>query len=356
MCAIVFLSFTFIFLYSYQSQTLLYTQHTLSGGKTHYDILIGGIIITSLVILLQSLTSRWLKLGNHSYALTYAPSAFMLILLTDVRINSYDSSIQNGLFIYWLPLALFALFMLIKLAKQWIPKEQKHERFLSSSYLLSNLLIMLLLIAFTCFTSNNDNIFKSRIKAEQALIVDNNDDIIKVTTKANIADSTLTLYRAIALDNNNTIADSMFHCPVIGNRASLYYPYENNHRLILPMGKLREHKPSKDYRLCSLLLECQLDAFAHELTKYYTINDSLPTHYKEALVLYQHQRSTPITNYHDEIMEINYDSIQIINHKYKSENERNYHIHKTYNKTYWQYYFLHNNTLSEQKTKKTIKK
>ena len=50
-----------------------------------------------------------------------------------------------------------------------------------------------------------------------------------------------------------------------------------------------------DYQLCGYLIDRQLDKFASEIERYYTINDSLPRHYREALTLYTHLRN--IRNY-----------------------------------------------------------
>ena len=58
-CAIVFLTFTFCYLFLYQAESLAYLQHTLSGGKTHYDRTIGAVIITFVLQLIQYWTYRW---------------------------------------------------------------------------------------------------------------------------------------------------------------------------------------------------------------------------------------------------------------------------------------------------------
>ena len=47
-CAILFLIFTFCFLYYYQADILTVEQHVLSHGQTHYDRTIGAVLITLL--------------------------------------------------------------------------------------------------------------------------------------------------------------------------------------------------------------------------------------------------------------------------------------------------------------------
>ena len=50
MCAIVFILFTFIYLYFFQADLLFMIQHVLSGGATHYNRTIGTFIITDFVL------------------------------------------------------------------------------------------------------------------------------------------------------------------------------------------------------------------------------------------------------------------------------------------------------------------
>ena len=55
MCAIVFLTFTFGFLYFFQADILAVAQHVLSGGLTHYNCLTGAVLLTLGLQLLQVL-------------------------------------------------------------------------------------------------------------------------------------------------------------------------------------------------------------------------------------------------------------------------------------------------------------
>ena len=41
-CAVIFVSFSIIYLFHYQTNVLAAAQHIASGGKTHYDPVIGG--------------------------------------------------------------------------------------------------------------------------------------------------------------------------------------------------------------------------------------------------------------------------------------------------------------------------
>ena len=46
LCTVLFLSFTFVYLYFYQADILAVAQHVISNGTTHYNRTIGAVIIT----------------------------------------------------------------------------------------------------------------------------------------------------------------------------------------------------------------------------------------------------------------------------------------------------------------------
>ena len=74
MCAVVFFVFTFCYLYFYQADVLAMAQHVLSGGKTRYNSLIGAVLITLVLYLLQLLVFAVTRLYKRAHALTYFPS------------------------------------------------------------------------------------------------------------------------------------------------------------------------------------------------------------------------------------------------------------------------------------------
>ena len=45
-CAVLFVLFTFCYLYFYQADVIAAAQHVFSGGQTRYDRLIGAVLIT----------------------------------------------------------------------------------------------------------------------------------------------------------------------------------------------------------------------------------------------------------------------------------------------------------------------
>ena len=94
-CAVLFLCFTFGFLYFYQADVLMATQHLLSGGKTHYDRTIGAILITAALYMLHLAVLGATKLTRHAHALSYFHSLLALSVLTGIHIHN-DGTYDYG--------------------------------------------------------------------------------------------------------------------------------------------------------------------------------------------------------------------------------------------------------------------
>lgn len=80
MCAIVFITFSFLWLYGFQSDVLAAAQHVVSDGRTEYHPLLGAVLITVLLQVLQLLVYTVFRLINRGHALTYFPSMLALCL------------------------------------------------------------------------------------------------------------------------------------------------------------------------------------------------------------------------------------------------------------------------------------
>lgn len=103
-------------------------------------------------------------------------------------------------------------------------------------------------------------------------------------------------------------------------------------------GKFYYVKPL-DYQLNAFLLDKKIDQFVLLVQSKYNIeNDSLPKHYKEALMLYTHRRLHPKVVYKNAVMEADFQDFQTLERKYSNAMERNAALRDTYGNTYWYYY------------------
>ena len=98
-CAVLFCLFSFCYLYFFQADVMTIVQHLASGGQTFYNPLLGAVLITITLKLLQVGISSWTKLSKRGYALTYFPS---FLLLTDQPLQGLLWAVGCGLLHYCL--------------------------------------------------------------------------------------------------------------------------------------------------------------------------------------------------------------------------------------------------------------
>ena len=70
MCAVVFVAFSFLWLYYFQADTLSVAQHALSHGQTNYNRFVGAVVITLVLLLLQLGVYSITRLQKYSHAFT----------------------------------------------------------------------------------------------------------------------------------------------------------------------------------------------------------------------------------------------------------------------------------------------
>lgn len=358
-CAIVFCLFSFLYLYCYQTPTLAYEQHVLSGGVTVYYPLVSAIVITVVCHILQLVVYGFTKFSGASHALTYLPSMLLLSFITSGHPDGCGGLVV-GVWLWFIPLILLLYFVAVKIIKQWI-NHVTPERFLQSRALVLNLLTLVVMMLFVFKVSNGDELFHRQVRAEKLLLENRYAELAKEgqgrsllaqrlgmtalekrnNTLSEHTDTTLTLLRFIALDKCGIIADSAFTQAVVGGVGSLMRL--ENVRPLLCSKRFLMRRKSFDYRLCALLAEKDLDTFARLLSQKVNVNDStardsLPRHFKEALVLYQHLRSKPVTAYVDPVLETDYNDMKQLLKNCATEEERRLTLHQSYKNNYWCYY------------------
>lgn len=227
-----------------------------------------------------------------------------------------------------------------------------------------NMLIMALLIICVAWIGNSNAVLHYRMKVERCLLEGNIDGALKVGKKSLESDADLTMLRMYALARKGTMGENLFEYPVKAKSSQMLptdslstlmmYPVDSLYRFLgarpasrmLPMRYLqllerRDSVPNPavaDYQLCGYLIDRQLDKFASEIERYYTINDSLPRHYREALTLYTHLRSHPVVVYHQTVMDVDYSNLRELEKKYPQLTERKGKVEEQYRNTYWYYY------------------
>ena len=363
MCAIVFVVFSFCWLYYFQADVLMMSQHVLSKGLTHYNPLVGAVLITLLLGVIQYVVYGVIHLTKRFHALTYLPSMLILGMLSSVNPIGVDG-IEVGFSWYTPILVIVCWWILTRMGRLAQEVEYDKAFALFSQPMWINMLIMAFLMICVAWIGNSNAVLHYRMKVERCLIEGNIDGALKVGKKSLESDANLTMLRMYALARKGTMGESLFEYPVEANSSQMLptdslstlmmYPVDSLYRFLgarpasrmTPMRYLellerRDSVPNPavaDYQLCGYLIDRQLDKFASEIERYYTINDSLPRHYREALTLYTHLRAHPVVVYHQTVMDVDYNNLRELEKKYPQLSERKGKVEEQYRNTYWYYY------------------
>ena len=363
MCAIVFVVFSFCWLYFFQADMMMMTQHVLSHGMTRYHPLLGTVLITLVLWAIQFIVYALVPLTMRSHALTYLPSMLLLGMLSAVVPVGADG-IEMG-FSWYVPILILLVWWLLTRVGR-LAQEVEYDKVISlfSQPMWINALIMSLLIILVAWMGNSNAVMHYRMKMEHALLDGNFDKALKVGKKSLESDADLTMLRMYALARKGTMGEHLFEYPVTANSSQMLptdslsvlmmYPADSLYQFLgarpakrmEPMRYLQllERRDSvlnpavADYQLCGYLIDRQLDKFASAIGRYYTINDSLPRHYREALTLYTHLKTRPVVVYHQTVMDVDYNNLQELEKKYPLASERKGKVEEQYRGTYWYYY------------------
>lgn len=385
-CAVLFLVFTFAWLFFFQADLLAVAQHGLSGGKTHYDRTVGAVITTAVLFLLQLLVYAVVKLARRTHALTYLPSFLMLAF-----VSSLSSPFRWGAWAWAAPLLLLLWGGAVWLAKRMLPfsNDDKEPTGLFSQRLWLNLLQMAAMMMGVVAASDTSAVSHFKAHAEVALQNGDADEALRVGQRSHESDVSLTMLRVFALSQKGELGSRLFEYPVVGTSADMLPLPGSKSRLLLladtvlwdhfalqpdsfslrpdslalqahasaasdicrPRLTTRQYIDSlqhydslatpawRDYRLCGMLIDRRIDDFAAALPAFYPLSpDSLPRHYREALIIYQQQRDTSYI-YSDTAMLARWHSFLRYDSLYPRKTERLIRAEEEFLRTYWYYYF-----------------
>ena len=256
---------------------------------------------------------------------------------------------------------------MVWMARKMLKYETKSLGHLFSRSMWVNMVVMVLMIIMVTSITNTNSVYHYRAQMESRLIEQQLDRALKIGEKSLESDVNLTMLRAYALSRKGQMAECLFHYPVTGCSADLVPSTADSHSRLLRYPKdsvyanlgaipregmttqrylaALEHGSQatsavRDYVLCGLLIDRNLDAFARTITNYYEVSDSaqLPCHYREALVLYTHQRAHPHLVYHHAVTDEDYRNLQELEAKYTNPQERKIRVLEKYYGSYWYYY------------------
>lgn len=371
-CYIAFSLFSFTYLYSYQGGILAALQHVLSEGVTTYDNLIGGVLITIFLVILTFLINRVSVIRDGLPAMGFLPAFIVLALLTNV--NSSVSCIYDFHPLLLILIPIVIAWAVLSFSKKSILSylDLRNHSFLSQSFWV-NIMLMVFMMVCTGLAANGNDLFHYRMKMEQELKSGNYDiseysdyeydrtDTVDVKNVCNI-----TMLHAHALAKQQLMGDELFSYTVAGtsndllplynSRSScIVFPKDSIFSLIgakpgVPMTTaeylcIMSKQPNHsrvvgDYLLCGSLIDRDLNRFAKLLPEYYEVNDSLPRHYKEALLLHNHLNGSSSESFANDSLMNCLTEVMALAETNKEEPIGLLKAKLEYRPTYWYYFFF----------------
>lgn len=390
-CCLLFLFFSFTYLYFFQGEMMKMVQHLLSNGRTAYHALLFSSLISLALAVLGLACSHFISfLPTRFKALGWLPSYMLLGLLTDVSLSITEPSSHAVGFI---PFFLVSIAYLVALAILSRIQEPRFEKSSFSELLWPNLLQTVLCIAFTCGVGNTNRTLHYELRIERLAIEENYEKVLQVGAEEPNVSRCIMYLRVYALSQNGELGDRLFMYPNnLGTESLLPSPIDSLRPANMP-SKLREYlggfpihdmnatrflqhlaskpdakEPVRDYLLCSFLLDKNLPAFVDSLLSFYGPKDTvevqekelklnkkkkkkekepivftqLPRYYSEALLLYSRLNDKPVAVLKDDETLQNYLDFSKYNRQTSNKAERERLCRLYYNDTYWCYYFFDN--------------
>lgn len=376
-CIVVFLLFTFCWLYFFQADLLAVAQHGLSGGRTHYDRMVGAVIITGVLFVLHLIVYALTRLTRRTHALSYLPSFLVLAFISCV---SYP--FRWGAWIWAGPLVLVLWVGCVLLAKKICPFGNDMKPMgLFSRRMWLNMLQMVAMMLGVAAVSNTNAVSHFKAHAEVALMKGDTDEALRVGKRSWETDETLTMFRIFALAQEGQLGERLFEYPIVGTSRDMLPLSDSKAKLmIMPDTMLWDFfgvrpdsiaartdtlgRPAalsgsllsisqyldslehdtlattafRDYRLTGMLIDRKLESFVGSLPHYHVVDaDSLPRHYREALLLYQ-QRCDTSYIYNDSLMLLRWHDYVRYDTLYSRKSERSIRSEEDFRQTYWYYY------------------
>lgn len=315
-CGLLFMLFSFCYLYFLQGEILAEAQHVFSHGMTTYNLLIGAILITLVLQVVQWVVGMASKLPACWHALSYLPSMLLLTILTDVD----RTTIQHFSFGPWVwiaPLVLGFYCLLVLLVRTLQAGAYSYFTDLRAQ-LFPNYIILFVLVLCVGGIPQSTDVYHYELKAERLILDHDYEGAAQVGERSLRTTPRLTQLRMYALSKQGLLAERLFDYPQhYGSRGLLdvtdtlssyrfspqaiclhlgafcgasIHSTQRYYQLMLADSLWNQH--TADYYLCSLLLDRQLTQFRHQLPHYYQLSDSithtadyLPRAYREALLL-----------------------------------------------------------------------
>lgn len=371
--------FSFFYLFCLQGEILAEAEYVYSKGVNSYHLLMGAIIISVILQLIQWVVSKLSQLPANWHALSYIPSALLLAILTDID----RDTIQHFSFGQWVwigPLIIIG-YVLLVIAVRFFHSSSEESFMTVKSQIFQDFIILFVLMLVVGWIPASTDVYHYELKAERLIMEKDYEGAARVGEVSLRTSARLTQLRMYALSKMDLLPERIFEYPQYDGSTGLLdvtdtiatyrfspqnicfhlgalcgasvHSTDKFYRLVLSDSIWNQH--TVDYYLCSLLLDKKLNQFRKKLKYYYLRNDiadgenvRLPKAYSEALLLIGEPSAASAGR-----IEVNHDSLTTVTDKEIVERFNAYNklkkewpnqtecinkTHREFGDTYWWYY------------------
>ena len=359
---LLFSAFSFTYLSVFQKDVMEALHYSLAQGKTVYAPWMSAVLITVVLLVLRWAVNALVGLKGPLKALSYFPSCLLLGVLTDVGHNVYHGGGISDTWGWMLPLCLVLYgvlgWLLARAARLWLNPEMPDIWVVNSNFMT------LLMLCFMTIGIGNTNVhFHHELQVEEALRKQDYGRALLVAEKTMDPSRNLTALRAYAMSRQGTMGEALFRYPQLYGAAGLLMGTSDEKALRLNADSLSVYLGAKpalgepaltffrriceeesgnyttlDYYLSALLLEKKLDEFVRAFDELYTVRDSIPYYYRQALFLDSKMHPSAVTDSADVALEELWGKyLQKQQELSGQRGEANY-MRREFGDTYWWYY------------------
>ena len=364
-CATLFALFSFLFVAVYQSPLLEVLYDYVATGKLDYNGYLVAAVISPLLTLLALWLNRIAKFQREWTAMAYLPSVLLLAFITDIDRSLYVGGWSSTSWIVIFSVAMFVYAALAFVLQRVLFEKIKNLAMSTNRMIWRNLILFVIMFCLAGTLSNGEENFKREALAASRYKGGDAEGALAVGYKSLDASRELTAMRAYILAKENSLGERLFEYPQLYGAEGLL-PFAQQTSPLSPdsvatllgdtikenentLGYLRRLAyadtlalAARDYYLSALLLEKEVIEFEAELTRMcgsYRA-DSLPKHYREALLLLKEFSSEYQLNLEDSVLNSKFRSMREVESKYDDALMRNNYVRKAFGRTYW-WYFLY---------------
>ena len=212
-CGILFILFSFCYLYFLQGELISKAQYVFSNGMTTYSIFWGALIITVVLRIIQIPAEKFVTIPLRYYALTYIPSFLVLSVICDVNHDVFEN-FSLGWWWLGIPFVLCLFYFLSKFAVIVDTDTKDNQRgYGSIPYLWPNFIILIIVMVFcgTCHSATDVDMYEQKI--ERLLLEKDYDKALNVGLKSVDSNLRLTNLRMYALSKTGKLPQCLFEYP-----------------------------------------------------------------------------------------------------------------------------------------------